>query len=921
MAEKNIDLGEFKNEAILEVKEVAEILQVHPRTVLRLISESGELRAIRVGGRWRVRQKDLEEYIQTHLHFGHLNPDVKIINRNSESASNDLQNKELIDLENPITNQVNLNDQINESVQKSKEALITPPFDEAKLPMPTYFVGRDADLHWLLEQLKADKVASIAALRGLGGIGKTALAAKAVHQLRKEGRFCDGIAFVDCRDFKHEDEAKILQAVLSRFNPEHRSPETSDLAELTETIRQLLVDRDALIVLDNIEPEVDIEKIVIPIHAAGVTLLLTSRQALPYTVIPVNACYTLGLLSTEEALDLFAYSFGRESVAQLNHSEYAAAERIVRALDRHTLAVKLAGAYAAHLSRDLKTLARELEDPQRAFELSFGEVPPELMRVFMQSIIELPADEQRLFAALATFDSGDFSRNAALALAKSLNLSKPEANLERLVLLALVDAYVNKSMPEWSDKERLHLHPLLRALSIREFMNWPMEEQEIAFNALASYYAKYISIPLEISSNLDESSENIDHSNINIVLEQDIVNITNLLQWLLDHDQDLFLVAICSGLQYFWFERGDTESSLRYLPRAVEASKTTYVKTNVQLDPLHIADMLLSYGRVLQYNGQLEKANHYYRERLEVAQMMQDKRGESDALHHLGRLARQLGELKDAENYYEQALVINRGVENQLSESWTLAFLGQIQQDRGNLEKAEALYKQALAIHQKLKQSRAEGWFLGYLGRLALDRGQLEEARDFYQQHLEIALAMQDRRSEGVCYSFLGQINLIERKYDDAKNLLHKALSILHGVDLQSEGWAYYFLGQVALNLEQYEKANQYSEKSLSIFRIVHDLRGKSIVLTQLANIAERQGDLDTAENFHRESLDICRKSQYRQIIAYTLLELGRFLIEKRDDRKQGCLMIHEAIQHYSEMKLPYEKVARKIARELECNE
>lgn len=42
------------------------------------------------------------------------------------------------------------------------------------------------------------------------------------------------------------------------------------------------------------------------------------------------------------------------------------ADRIVAALDRHTLAIKLAGASAVDVHRDLGALARELEDPQQA---------------------------------------------------------------------------------------------------------------------------------------------------------------------------------------------------------------------------------------------------------------------------------------------------------------------------------------------------------------------------------------------------------------------------------------------------------------------------------------------------------------------------------------------------------------------------
>jgi len=69
-----------------------------------------------------------------------------------------------------------------------------PPFDEALLLQPARFVGRAEDLHWLLKQLQKGGVTGItAATRGMGGIGKTTLAAVAVHQLRAEGRFQDGI--------------------------------------------------------------------------------------------------------------------------------------------------------------------------------------------------------------------------------------------------------------------------------------------------------------------------------------------------------------------------------------------------------------------------------------------------------------------------------------------------------------------------------------------------------------------------------------------------------------------------------------------------------------------------------------------------------------------------------------------------------
>jgi len=54
---------------ILDAKEVAKILRVNPRTIVRL-AERGELPAFRVGDLWRFRRIDVEEYINRQLRSG-----------------------------------------------------------------------------------------------------------------------------------------------------------------------------------------------------------------------------------------------------------------------------------------------------------------------------------------------------------------------------------------------------------------------------------------------------------------------------------------------------------------------------------------------------------------------------------------------------------------------------------------------------------------------------------------------------------------------------------------------------------------------------------------------------------------------------------------------------------------------------------
>ncbi len=49
---------------LLTIREVADILRVHPRTVYRLVQESA-LAAIRVGTQWRVPENALHAYIDS----------------------------------------------------------------------------------------------------------------------------------------------------------------------------------------------------------------------------------------------------------------------------------------------------------------------------------------------------------------------------------------------------------------------------------------------------------------------------------------------------------------------------------------------------------------------------------------------------------------------------------------------------------------------------------------------------------------------------------------------------------------------------------------------------------------------------------------------------------------------------------------
>lgn len=86
---------------VMTVREVAEYLKVKERTIYRLVAKGG-IPAFKVGGSWRFRRAEIDEWITRHRlahgFEGFLGPDInhKGSRRNQMARSNQLANKHLI---------------------------------------------------------------------------------------------------------------------------------------------------------------------------------------------------------------------------------------------------------------------------------------------------------------------------------------------------------------------------------------------------------------------------------------------------------------------------------------------------------------------------------------------------------------------------------------------------------------------------------------------------------------------------------------------------------------------------------------------------------------------------------------------------------------------------------------------------------
>jgi hypothetical protein len=327
---------------------------------------------------------------------------------------------------------------LREAVQRDLLRLVTEIVRQrgrAAIPMPLrppapprHFVGRAAQMKELRQMLGGGGTAvisgAVAKLVGMGGLGKTALAAYAAQELAAE--FPDGVLWAELHRSTTDD---ILTAIAGFYHLDlSRCP---DRATKAAAVRGVLEKKRALLVLDNAQHNDRLEPFQMGAWARCAVLVTTRRDDL--AALRHAQRVGLPLLSEGEALDLLRGIAGPERV----EAEPEVAREILEMVGYLPLAVDI----VASRLRDrpewsLGETQRRLADSSRRMEeLEIGE-DYGVRLSFDMSYHLLKPEAQRFFARMGAFGGVDFDVTAAAAVAQ-VEEREAERTLERLRHLAL----------------------------------------------------------------------------------------------------------------------------------------------------------------------------------------------------------------------------------------------------------------------------------------------------------------------------------------------------------------------------------------------------------------------------------------------------------------------------------------------------
>jgi DNA-binding SARP family transcriptional activator/DNA-binding XRE family transcriptional regulator len=346
---------------------------------------------------------------------------------------------------------------------------------------PRGFTGRAGELAALSALLERDsREASgvvIAALTGMAGIGKTALAVHWAH--RVADKFPDGQLFVNLRGSSLSGvpvtPTEAVRSFLTALGaPPARIPADTD--GQAALYRTLLVDGRMLIVLDNAQDAEQVRPL-LP-GSPGCLVLVTSRNRLTGLAAAEGAhLITLGALTDSQSRDLLSTNLGIERA----RAEPAAVSELIALCGRLPLALcDVAARAVARPGLPLRALVAEMQDARGRLDvLDTGESATSVRVVFSWSRAKLGHQASRMFRLLGIHPGPDITVSTAASLA---GVPRGQAYL---ALTRLCDEHL---LTEYAPG-RYGFHDLLRAYAAERARSSDSDaERRAAVRRVLDYY-------------------------------------------------------------------------------------------------------------------------------------------------------------------------------------------------------------------------------------------------------------------------------------------------------------------------------------------------------------------------------------------------------------------------------------------------
>ncbi|WP_313885053.1 tetratricopeptide repeat protein [Scytonema hofmannii] len=702
-------------------------------------------------------------------------------------------------------------------------------------------MGRDQELQELHELLQENNQVAIAAILGMGGLGKTELALQ--YAMTQRENYQGGLCWLQA---KVEDFG--VQVVrFARTQLDLKPPEEFDLPAQVQYCWRNWRKGNVLLVVDDIT---DYQQIKSYLQGASsrFKVLMTTRKKLSAAIKQLS----LDVLQPDAALELLR-SLLAETPGRIER-ELDVANQLCEWLGYLPLGLELVGRYLAR-KQDLsisKMMGRlkekRLEQPALVKPEADMREQRGVQAAFELSWQELAEDDRLLGCVLSLFAAAPIPWK----LVEQCLTEKDEDELEEI----RDDKLLNLHLLQRKGEGIYQLHPLLREFFQSKFTGLEQAEE---------FKGWFAQVMVAVAKQIPETPtlEEINAVSLAIPHIAEVAN--NLIQSVSDED----LIWHFVGLGYFYEGQGLYTQAEPWYHQCLST-----VQNRLGDNHPDFATSLNNLARLYKSQGKYDQAEPLYLQALDLRQyLLGDNHPDfATSLNDLALLYQFQGKYDQAEPLYLQALDLLKRLlgDNHPDVATSLNNLAGLYEFQGKYDQAEPLYLQALDLLKRLLGDNHPhvATSLNNLAYLYNCQGKYDQAEPLYLQALELRQSLLGDNHPDVATSLnnLALLYYSQGKYDQAEPLYLQALELRQSLlgdnhpdvatSLNNLAALYYSQGKYdqaeplylqALELRQYLLGDNHPHVAQS--------------LNNLAKLYYSQGKYDQAEPLYLQALNIFEQS------------------------------------------------------------
>lgn len=664
----------------------------------------------------------------------------------------------------------------------------------------TPLIGREAELAELQRHL-ADPTCHLISIIGLGGIGKTRLALRLVHQ--QATRTLHGAAMVNLTSITTLQAFFNMLADALHFT---LSQETNPRLQLLNYLRE----KHLLLLLDNFEQLTTLatEFVNELIRTAPeIKIVVTSREKLnvrgEWSLALHGLPYSASDADDEAvpALALFWATARRVRGDDLLTAQSAAAvRRICQLVDGMPLAIELAAGWSMLLT--CEELADEIASNLTALETTTNDTEERhrsLRAVFDHSWQLFSTREQIVLMTLSTFVAG-FTRDAAEKVA-----SAP---------LTILMALANKLLLRREAQGRFTIHEMTRQYLVQKLDQ--SEQREHVWKAYLDYYQNFAheaeprlrsSEQRYVLKEIANELENIHTAWRVAVVGKRFFAIGTLIPLIgLYHDMNAswavgeallleassLIMEANQSLRGAWLanlallcsrQEDKTEATRRY---AEQSFQLLSAEDAEQMESVARAFIALGYAESIL--GNYEEALRHFLSALELRTKLGDEWGCAQAILRLASVNGRLWNFTESATLAGQGLELSKRVGDQFLTSRFQMLLAISAAENGDLDRAQALHEANLATYEEVDNLEGRGLAINGLAVVAYYRKNFALARRLTLEALAIVRQLGSLTWEANALNNLGEFARDEGDAITALDYFKQSLEIFQRIGNKQHG-------------------------------------------------------------------------------------------------------------------------------------